>query len=171
MWGIPHSPSVCRPVLCRSFFLDKRKRVLEISKMYNIITPLPHLGSDTIRDKFVQQEVINIYPLCGVKDGIGEHGCYSWPRQLPNAEPRNQTGISPALPGEDEPLVPLPSYCAPLLAAFTRFLSTTGHLLTHVLHYLWLLPFAVSECIHFCLPNCPVPRLSSPCKGLMGPAS
>lgn len=42
------------------FFFDKRKYILEILKLYNIITPLPHLDSETIQDKVVQQVEINI---------------------------------------------------------------------------------------------------------------
>lgn len=59
--GIDTNP-LCVDKYCADhfFFFDKRKYILEILKLYNIIIPLPHLDSETIQDKVVQQVEINI---------------------------------------------------------------------------------------------------------------
>lgn len=72
-----YTTPLCVDKFCAShFFFDKRKCVLEILKLYNMITPLPHLDSETIQDKVAQQVEINIYHRCSVKGDIGGKGFY-----------------------------------------------------------------------------------------------
>lgn len=76
------------------FFFDKIEHIREILKVYNTITPLPHLGSETTENETkLFSRWRQTYHLCGVKGDSGEYGFCLQPRQLPNTEPKNQADI------------------------------------------------------------------------------